>query len=125
MVPSLLTAQPVGNTSKAAAPRTDSVFPADAARRVSDRVSAFLASDPTSEKINERAGRRPPPPGGNPTAGRANAGLTAATGNTDNTQLLLKTGHKTGSAEGANQTGPAPSPIVIDEAATYYPTSIY
>lgn len=124
MVPSTLPVQPAANTSKSVAAKTDTVAPSDAGRSVSDRVTAFLASDTATEKTTNRPDRPPPPPGGGMGPQGAGAGRSEATSESETALLLLET-EADEDADTADDTVAQTSGIVIDEAKTYYPTSIY
>ncbi|WP_290772677.1 hypothetical protein [Hoeflea sp.] len=123
MVPNLLPAQPAGNSTKAPAPKTDTAIPTDAAPQLSARVSAFL----TSDAAMETSGRRPkgtPPEGGLPPAG-AGPRQSETSSESETALLLLETDDETDSDDSAADTGSQNAAIVFDEAATYYPTSLY
>lgn len=125
MVPNLLPAQPAGNTTKTPAPKTDTLFPTDAGRQVSARVSAFLTSDATAKSAGERP-KGPPPPGEMGPAG-GGARQSEATGETATALLLLDTGaHEDAATDEVDEdTKTQTTAILFDEARTYYPTSIY
>lgn len=124
MVPSALPVQPAANTSKTATQKTDAVAPTGSGTSVSDRVSAFLASDTAIEKTTNRPDRPPPPPGG----GRGPEGATGsgATSETETALLLLETDEDDAEADQVDEdTETQTTAILFDEANTYYPTSIY
>lgn len=123
MVPSALPVQPAANTSKAAAQKTDALAPTGSATSVSDRVSAFLASDTATEKTTNRPDRPPPPPGGG--KGPEGAGGSGASSETETALLLLETDEDTETDETADDTETLTTAILFDEAKTYYPTSLY
>lgn len=89
MVPSALPVQPAANTSKTTAQKTDAVAPSGSSTSVSNRVSAFLASDTATEKSSNRPDRPPPPPGGG--KGPEGAGGSGASSETETALLLLET----------------------------------
>ena len=153
MVPSALPVQPAANTSKTATQKTDAVAPTGSGTTVSDRVSAFLASDTATEKTTNRPNRPPPPPPGGG-KGPEGAGGSQASSETETALLLLETDETTDStlttallsdatdaseatsesdtalllleADQADEDTEAQSAaILFDEAKTYYPTSIY
>jgi hypothetical protein len=120
MVPSTLPVQPAANTNKTAAQKTDAVAPTGSGTSVSDRVSAFLASDTTTEKTNNRTYRQPPPPA----AGKGAEGSGGSESSSQTAALFqADTDNDAGQVDADTDTqSPA---VLFDEAKTYYPTSIY
>jgi hypothetical protein len=123
MVPSALPVQPAANTSKTAAQKTDAVAPTGSGTSVSDRVSAFLASETAIEKTTNRPDRPPPPPGGG--KGPEGAGGSGASSETETALLLLETDAEEDAEQVDEDTEAQTTAILFDEAKTYYPTSIY
>lgn len=124
MVPNMLPAQPAGNSMKTPAPRTDTAIPSDAARQVSDRVSAFL----TSDAAMETSGRRPkgtPPEGGMVPGGAGGPRQSEAASESETALLLLESDGEAESDGVDADTGSPTASIVFDEAKNYYPTSLY
>jgi len=124
MVPSTVPSPAATNTTKSSVQKTETVAPSDATRSVSDRVTAFLASDTTTEKTTERPNRPPPPPPGG-AGGPQGAGQSEATSESETALLLLEEAEAEEEAEVDEDTEALTTAILFDEAKTYYPTSIY
>ena len=125
MLPSTVPLPAATNTTKTPAQKTDTVAPSDAARSVSDRVSAFLTSDTTTEKTTQRPkGPPPPPPGG--AGGPQGAGQSEATSESETALLLLEEAEAEYDADEVDEdTATQTTAVLFDEAKNYYPTSIY
>ncbi len=121
LVPSVLPVQPASNPTKTVAAKTDAVAPIEVGNSVSARVSAFLASDTSTEKTTSRPERPPPPPGGG--KGPDGAGGSQASSETETALLLLEADEDTETEETTEETDT--TAVLFDEANTYYPTSIY
>lgn len=122
MVPSVIPAQSAGYSPKAPAPKTDTAIPTDAGPQLSARVSAFLTSDAAMETSGRRPKGTPPEGGMAPGAAGPRQSETFGEGET---ALLLPETNDTGSNDSAAETGSQNAAVVFDEAATYYPTSLY
>jgi len=129
MVPSTVPSPAASNNTKSSVQKTETVAPSDAVRSVSDRVTAFLASDTATEKTTQRPNRPPPPPpGGAGGPQGAGAGQTEATSESETALLLLEEAEAEENAEAdevAEDTATQTTAILFDEAKNYYPTSIY
>ncbi len=120
MVPSTLPVQPAANTSKTVTQKTDAIAPTGSGTSVSERVSAFLASDTTTEKASNRTYRQSPPPG-------AGKGLEGSGGSESSgeTELLSRTDSDNDAGQVGADTETQTAAVLFDEAKTYYPTSLY
>jgi hypothetical protein len=118
MVPSTLPVQPAANTSKTATQKADAVAQTGSATSVSDRVSAFLASDTAIEKATKQP-NRPPPGAGKGLEGSGGSEASSQTG------LLPQTDADNDSGQVYADTDTQTPAVFFDEAKTYYPTSIY
>ncbi|MEM5492217.1 hypothetical protein [Hoeflea sp. AS16] len=123
MVPSTVPSPAAPNNTKTSVQKTDSVAPSDAARTVSDRVTAFLSSDTATEKTTQRPNRPPPPPGG--AGGSQGVRQGEATSESETALLLLEETEAEEDAEVDEDTETPTTAILFDEAKNYYPTSIY
>ena len=120
MVPSTLPVQPAANTNKTATQKTDAIAPTGSGTSVSERVSAFLASDTTTEKTSNRTYRQSPPPG-------PGKGLEGSSGSESSGEaaLLSPTDSDNDAGQVGADTETQTAAVLFDEARTYYPTSLY
>jgi hypothetical protein len=125
MVPSLLPAPVQGNSTKLPAPKTDTVIPADAGRSVSDRVTAFLATDPGTKTAGNRPDGPPPPPGGGMGPRGAGANKNEAASESETALKLLEADETSENDQDADDIATQTTAVQFDEAKNYYPTSIY
>ncbi|MEM5472645.1 hypothetical protein WNZ14_12985 [Hoeflea sp. AS60] len=107
------------------APKTETVVQADAGRTVSDRVSAFLATDPSVKTAGNRPDGPPSPPVGGMGPREAGANQNEAAGESETALKLLGTNETTENDHDADDIATQTTAVQFDEAKNYYPTSIY
>lgn len=125
MVPSVVPAPAQGNSTKVPAPKTDTVIQTDAGRSVSDRVNAFLATDPGIKTAGNRPDGPPPPPGGGMGPRGAGANKNEAASESETALKLLEADETSENDNDADDIATQTSAVQFDEAKNYYPTSIY